>query len=364
MLDNFREWLSDNLRYILLGLAVVLILVIGFCVVKLVTGGSSSSPEQSSGRAESEISTEEISETTAQNVQNETAAAGTTSLVKDDVAILTLVKKYYTAAAAKDYVTLETIVSPWNDEVKSSISRNDVIESYNNISTYSKKGPVANSYVVYTYFDGKVANIDTLAPSLTMLYIVTDESGNLVVSDREASQEVSDYIASVSLDADVQALIADVEAKCEAAQETDPALKEFMEQSSTGSQQTDGGSDSTDAELTGEAVATSEVNIRQEPNTDSAIMGVLQVGTQVTVLQMADDGWCQVSYNAGAYTIEGYVKAEYLEASGNTADGGQSAADDSTAGADADTADNGTSGGGTAGNTPADSTAADGSGQV
>ena len=29
MMDNFREWLSDNLRYILLGLAVLLVVVIG-----------------------------------------------------------------------------------------------------------------------------------------------------------------------------------------------------------------------------------------------------------------------------------------------------------------------------------------------
>ena len=47
MLDDFREWLSDNLRYILLGLAVVLILVIGFCVVRLITGSSGSSPSDS-----------------------------------------------------------------------------------------------------------------------------------------------------------------------------------------------------------------------------------------------------------------------------------------------------------------------------
>lgn len=320
MLDNFREWLSDNLRYILLGLAVVLILVIGFCVVKLVTSSSSSSQNPSSGRAESEISTETISETTTQSAQSETAATGTSSLVKDDAAILTLVKKYYTAAAEKDYATLETIVDPWNDEVKNSISRNDVIESYNNLSTYSKQGPVENSYVVYTYFDGKVANIDTLAPSLTMLYVITDENGNLVVSDRESSQEVADYIASVSADADVQALIADVEEKCAQAKEADPALKEFMESSDTStSGQTENSTDS--VELSGEATATSEVNIRQEPNTDAAIMGVLQVGSSVTVLQNVDGGWCQISYDAGTYTIEGYVKAEYLEGSAGTAAG-------------------------------------------
>lgn len=35
MLDNFREWLSDNLRYILLGLAILLALVLLFLASKL-----------------------------------------------------------------------------------------------------------------------------------------------------------------------------------------------------------------------------------------------------------------------------------------------------------------------------------------
>ncbi|HIX29087.1 MAG TPA: SH3 domain-containing protein, partial [Candidatus Blautia stercoravium] len=41
MLDNFREWLSDNLRYILLGLAILLVLVLLFFGVKALTRGSS-----------------------------------------------------------------------------------------------------------------------------------------------------------------------------------------------------------------------------------------------------------------------------------------------------------------------------------
>lgn len=37
-MDDFREWLSDHLRYILLGLGVILILIIAFFAVRLVTG--------------------------------------------------------------------------------------------------------------------------------------------------------------------------------------------------------------------------------------------------------------------------------------------------------------------------------------
>ena len=38
MLDNFREWLSDNLRYILLGLAILVVLLVLFFGVRAVTG--------------------------------------------------------------------------------------------------------------------------------------------------------------------------------------------------------------------------------------------------------------------------------------------------------------------------------------
>lgn len=328
MLDDFREWLSDNLRYILLGLAVILIIVIGFCVVKLVTGGSSDSDKPAaSGTTESEISTEAVTEAPA--VQGETAAVGTSALTKDDAAILTLVKKYYNAAAAKDVTVLEAICDPWNDKVKESILQNDVIESYNNISTYSKKGPVDNSYVVYNYYEAKVANINTPVPSLSLLYLTTNSAGELVVSDRNASQEVADYIQTVTSDADVKALREDVDEQCEHAKESDPALKEFMDalNDSEGSGSSSGNGD-TGTAVSGEMVATSELNIRQEPSTNAVIMGIVTNGATVTVLQEVEDGWCQISYNAGSYNIEGYVKLEYLTSAGGN---GSSADDTDTA---------------------------------
>ncbi len=333
MLDDFREWLSDNLRYILLGLAIILILIIAFCVVRLVTGSSGSSSSNKTVTEKGQITeaeTENIQQAategedntvqTEASAQAETAAQGTSSLTKDDSAILTLVKKYYEAAAAKDIATLETICDPWNEEVKESILQNNVIQSYNNISTYSKKGPVDNSFVVYTYYEGKIANIDTEVPSLTMLYLTMNEEGNLVVSDRKASQEVADYIASVSSDADVQALIADVNKKCEEAKASDPALKEFMDsldssnagEGSTAENSEDDASGN-NSEMGEMICAAASLNIRQAPDTSSAIMGVLTQGDTVTKIQDAQDGWCQISYNAGSYTIEGYVRSEYLE---------------------------------------------------
>ena len=45
MLDNFREWLSDNLRYILLGLAILAVLLLLFFGIKAITGNSSDKKE-------------------------------------------------------------------------------------------------------------------------------------------------------------------------------------------------------------------------------------------------------------------------------------------------------------------------------
>ena len=45
MLDNVREWISDNLRYILLGLAALLVLIIVVCILRLTLGSSGKKQE-------------------------------------------------------------------------------------------------------------------------------------------------------------------------------------------------------------------------------------------------------------------------------------------------------------------------------
>lgn len=323
MLDDFREWLSDNLRYILLGLAIILIVVIGFCVVRLITSGGK--PSEKKGAGSGEAVTESVSgdsvnkpaqgDAGSSNTtpQSETAAAGTTALTKDDTAILTLMRTYYDAITAEDAQALEAIYDPiaWAQVKDKIFNNNDVIESYSNLSTYSKKGPVDGSYVVYNYYEAKVANIDTLAPSLVMLYVITDENGNLVISDRNASQEVSDYIASITSDADVQNLRADVNQLLEQATSRDAKLKEFIDSLQDNTEE-NSQQDQNSGGMSGEMVATATVNIRQEPSTEAQVLGSVPEGFSVTVLQETADGWCQVDFTAAGTTVSGYVRSEYL----------------------------------------------------
>ena len=323
MIDDIREWISDNLRYILLGLAVVLVFIIIFCIVRLVSGsGKKKEPAQ-----EPVVKTESTTEAQDDSKEEEnTVQAGPASenLTRNDAAVLTLVKTYYDAAAKKDVASLSQIVSPWDDTIQDDILSNEVIESYNNITTYSKKGLTEGSYVVYAYYDSKISGIDTLVPSLSRLYVITDESGSLVVSSNaDQDQSVSDYITSVSSDADVQMLISDVNKQYQAALDSDSTLKEYIDTLNTNTP-SDNGSDSSGSGDAGnvsgqEMTAIAGLNIRQEPSTSAAIVGSVISGTNVIVLEQVEDGWCRINYVTNQGTIEGYVKLEYLKAADTAA---------------------------------------------
>lgn len=63
-----------------------------------------------------------------------------------------------------------------------------------------------------------------------------------------------------------------------------------------------------DTRTAGNLYATETVNVREQPSTDSSILGKVSAGTEITVFGTTSDGWSKVDYNGS----EGYVKSEYL----------------------------------------------------
>ena len=103
-LDNFREWLSDNLRYFMLGGAILLIVVVLFFGVRAFMG---------SGKGDSSKDTVE-NQTTADNDQGNVPSSpandGETDGKKDanpmetaNEEITSLIKSYYKALGDKRY---------------------------------------------------------------------------------------------------------------------------------------------------------------------------------------------------------------------------------------------------------------------
>ncbi len=315
MLDNFREWLSDNLRYVLLGLAVILVIIVCFCIFRLVGGASSSDKKQKETTAVTTAAADEKSSEKAVSVNVSAPDAGE-SLTRDDEKLLELAKKYYTAVHAEDEATLATMVEPWNDSVKEkTFALNDRFSSFENISTYSKDGPDEGTYLVYVYCEDKVDGVDSGIPSLLnpLIVITTDSSDLKISSDTSA---YADFIAESNASDDVQSLIAQVNKQYDELKSSNSQVSDYSNGGSanTGEASTEAeGSAGTSQTTYGTATATDGVNVRSEGSTNGAVLGSLYPGQEVNIVS-SDGDWTHITYqdpSSGA-TIDGYVSSAYL----------------------------------------------------
>lgn len=318
MLDNFREWLSDNLRYVLLGLAVILVIIIGICIFRLVGGSSSrkSGSEKTTTAADSSADDEPGTEKKT-SVSISAPAAGE-GLTVNDEPLLNLTKKYYSAVSAEDEATLATIVEPWNDTVKSeTFALNDKFKSFDNITTYSKAGPEDNSSLVYVYCECSIDGVDSGIPTLLnpLVVITTDSTDLKIASNRD---DYADFINESNASDDVQALINEVNRQYEELKNSDSQVQNYgsgTSSSDSTQESTEGSaSNSSSAEGTyGTATATDGVNIRSEASTNGAVLGTLYPGQEVSIVSREGD-WTHITFTdpSSGSTIDGYVSNSYL----------------------------------------------------
>lgn len=299
-MDDFREWVSDNLRYILLGLAVILVIVLAVFAVKFIgnIGGKDKAKESESQSQAVNLETEGQSE-----------SEKVSALVENDPAILETVQKYYEAVGNKDIETLKQIVETLDEKDQQAIENNDVIESYQNISVYSKNGLEQGSYVVYAYYDGKLSGFDTLVPSLMGLYLCTKEDGSLYIADWENDETVKNYFEQQKNEADVKALIDRVNAACQAAEDSDPELKAYMDSLEVPDEEkVIPDSSDLDVEVNKLVQAKETCNIRSDSREDADIIGSLEAGETITRIRQLDNGWSEVRMSEGS----GYIRSDLL----------------------------------------------------
>lgn len=145
--------------------------------------------------------------------------------------IAELAETYYEAKASCDIDTLKSISSePENVYSKKQLLKLiEGIDEYQNIKCYVKKSYEENAYIVFVYYEIKFIGLNTLAPSLSKLYIVKDETGEWKTFDDEMNEELRAYIAARSEDEDVVALRKHTDQLAEEAKDKDKDLKAFWE---------------------------------------------------------------------------------------------------------------------------------------
>lgn len=310
-MDNFREWISDNLRYILLGVGILAAAVLIFLGVRTFTGSGKSDKKTQS---ENQVETQSENQTGGDEEQTVSAV-----LDKDKVPEVTkLIEDYYEALGNKDVDELKTLVDNLDPAEETKIANTKYIEGYENVEVYTTEGLEEGTYVVFASFAYKCADVDTLAPALSQLYVITDEDDTLKISaDAVSDSEIQAYVNTVMDQADVVRLRNDVQAAYDQAQASDPNLKEFLESlggadagTPTPAPVSDNGTDvqqSTPAAGEGMMTALDDCNVRIAAQSGSQIVTVVPAGEAVARLG-EENGWIQIEYGG----VVGYVYQDLL----------------------------------------------------
>ena len=304
-LDNFREWLSDNLRYFMLGGAILLIVACFGSLESMPVLKVRRVPIPGQGDQQT------ASQDNQGNVPSSPAKDGETDGKKDanpmekgNAEITALITGYYKALGDKDIATLKTYVDNLAPSDESKITNaKDYIEGYEVRDVYVKKGLKDDSYVVYASFYYICKDIDTKVPALSQFYVYKDSEGQWKIDASAVEDtEISAYTDGLEADEDVKTLYSDIRKQLEDAQAGDSALTAFL----------DGlGQDTSDSSIVSDGttlVVTEDCNVRAAASSDADIIGGLSAGEEVQKLGSEGD-WIQVEYEGQtAYIYSGLLE--------------------------------------------------------
>lgn len=216
-MNDFREWLSDNLRYILLILGILVILVGLFFGVRALSRrfGSSGNDEFSSDSLVSNVSSTvtEASESASSSVSENTGGDLEENAIPE---ITKLIEDYYTAVEQQDVAKVRTLCDTLPDTESAKIASSAI--KYTDLKVYTKKGPDADSYVVYAYYHYQNEGQSTSLPGLARMLVRKNADGNWQIIYSDYDQATTDYIDTLENEDDVKALVERVQQELDEAQ--------------------------------------------------------------------------------------------------------------------------------------------------
>lgn len=318
-MDDFREWLSDNLRYILLGLAIIAVLVILFFGIRFlssafgddekdnpkVTEQQKDTGEEKDKEAEEDNSPipEEQAPEAVEPTQEPASEEETKNVLEKNAypAVNTLMQNYYTALGNKDVDGLKKLVEQLDPTEEKSILNSHYIEGYSNVEVYTRQGLTEGSYVVFACYGHKYTGYDTVLPGLSCLYVETGEDGSLYIV-AEPNEEQQNWMSDMTNQEDTQELIAAKQKEYDDALAADEALSSYL--SELGVE----GSAAMEAEIGATIKVKSNCNVRAEASAESEKVGELIGGQEVKKTGEEGD-WIQIEFDGQT----GYVRGDLFQ---------------------------------------------------
>lgn len=272
--DKIREWISDNLRYMLLIGAILLIVAAVLLIVHLVSpkndGKSSGGTVTSSStgnnvpdkktqvKADSEDSTgtssdvsdsanasstdtasapdAEAEPTSAPEAADDTNNTENTdntavSFAADNVPeVSTVLEQYYTALGARDINGLFAVTDNLTAEEQAQIEAESDVESYGDVKAYTISGPSDGTYIAFVSSRCKYLGINQTLPMLSEYYLYTTEDGILkIMDDTDSDAAVTEAMKAALEKEEVKNLIEQVQNDYQNALDADASLRAYVE---------------------------------------------------------------------------------------------------------------------------------------
>lgn len=281
--DKIREWISDNLRYMLLIGAILLIVAAVLLIVHLVSpkndgkssGGTVTSSStgnnvpdkktqvKADSKADSEDSTgissdvsdsandssvdasstdtasapdaeaEPTSEPEAADDTSNTENTDNTavSFAADNVPeVSTVLEQYYTALGARDINGLFAVTDNLTAEEQAQIEAESDVESYGDVKAYTISGPSDGTYIAFVSSRCKYLGINQTLPMLSEYYLYTKEDGSLkIMDDTDSDAAVTEAMKAALENEEVKNLIEQVQNDYQNALDADASLRAYVE---------------------------------------------------------------------------------------------------------------------------------------
>ena len=281
--DKIREWISDNLRYMLLIGAILLIVAAVLLIVHLVSpkndgkssGGTVTSSStgnnvpdkktqlKADSKADSEDSTG-ISSDVSDSANDSSADASSTdtasapdaeaeptsepeaaddtsntentdntavSFATDNVPeVSTVLEQYYTALGARDINGLFAVTDNLTAEEQAQIEAESDVESYGDVKVYTISGPSDGTYIAFVSSRCKYLGINQTLPMLSEYYLYTTEDGGLkIMDDTDSDAAVTEAMKAALENEEVKNLIEQVQNDYRNALDADASLRVYVE---------------------------------------------------------------------------------------------------------------------------------------
>lgn len=281
--DKIREWISDNLRYMLLIGAILLIVAAVLLIVHLVSpkndgkssGGTVTSSStgnnvpdkktqvKADSKADSEDSTG-ISSDVSDSAKDSSADASSTdtasapdaeaeptsepeaaddtsntentdntavSFAADNVPeVSTVLEQYYTALGARDINGLFVVTDNLTAEEQAQIEAESDVESYGDVKAYTISGPSDGTYITFVSSRCKYLGINQTLPMLSEYYLYTTEDGSLkIMDDTDSDAVVTEAMKAALENEEVKNLIEQVQNDYQNALDADASLRAYVE---------------------------------------------------------------------------------------------------------------------------------------